>query len=175
MTADDKAVKGEFRGELNRESETAKVKLNLSGLTIDDKMIGKNKNLIIIVGSKVNLSYNMSYENKILDLGGKIILDDLKVNPDELEMDPVIKDVLGEGLKGIDQLIINYTYDGTEEKLEFNTNIGTILSGLIKEVLDENIKKYKTEAKLLIDKEIKKYTGIEDRGRQSRGIGKDNG
>ncbi|MEI6857151.1 hypothetical protein [Psychrilyobacter sp.] len=61
-------------------------------------------------------------------------------------------------LQEIDQLILNYTYDGLEEKLEFNTNIGTILSGLIKEVLDENIKKYKTEAKLLLDKEIKKFT-----------------
>jgi len=158
LTADDKVVKGDIYGELDRESETAKVKLNLSGLTIDDKMIGENKNLIIIVGSKADLSYNMSYEKKILDLDGKIDLNHLKVNPDEIEMDPVIKDVLGEGLKGIDQLIINYTYDGLEKKLQVNTNIGAILSGLIKEILDENIKKYKTEAKFLIDKEIKKYT-----------------
>ncbi|MCS5422250.1 MULTISPECIES: hypothetical protein [Psychrilyobacter] len=158
LNADDKAVKGNILGELNRESETAKIKLNLSGLTVDDKMTGENKNLIIIVGSKMNLSYNMNYENKILDLDGKMILDDLKINPNELEMDPVIKEVLGEGLQEIDELIMDYTYDGTKEKLEFNTNIGTILSGLIKEVLDENIKKYKAEAKLLADKEIKKYT-----------------
>ena len=60
LNADDKSIKGDIRGELNRESERAEVKLNLSGLTIDDKMIGENKNLIIIVGSKMNLSYNMS-------------------------------------------------------------------------------------------------------------------
>ncbi|UUV17856.1 hypothetical protein NRK67_11205 [Fusobacteria bacterium ZRK30] len=158
LDADDKTIKGDIRGELNRETETAEIKLNLSGLTIDDKMIGENKNLIIIVGSKVNLSYNMSYENKILDLDGRVVLNNLKINPNELEMDPKIKEVLGEGLQGIDQLIINYTYDGAKEKLEFDTNIGTILSGLIKEVLDENIKKYKVEAKLMIDEEVKKYT-----------------
>jgi uncharacterized protein (TIGR03545 family) len=158
LNADDKTVKGDIHGELNRESETAKVKLNLSGLTINDEMTGKNKNLIIIVGSKVNLSYNMVYEKQILDIDGRIVLNNLKVNPDKIEMDPAIKEVLGEGLKEIDELIIDYTYDGLEEKLEFNTNIGTILSGLIKEVLDENIKKYKAEAKLLLDKEIKKYT-----------------
>ena len=158
LDADDKIIKGDIRGELNREPQTVEVKLNLSGLTIDDKMIGENKNLIIIVGSKMDLSYNMSYENKILDLDGTVILDNLKINPDELKMDPKIKEVLGEGLQGIDQLIINYTYDGAKEQLDFDTNIGTILSGLIKEVLDENIKKYKTEAKLMIDEEIKKYT-----------------
>lgn len=158
LDADDKTIKGDIYGELNREPQTAEVKLNLSGLTIDDKMIGENKNLIIIVGSKMDLSYNMSYENKILDLDGTVILDNLKINPDELKMDPEIKEVLGEGLQGIDQLIINYTYDGAKEQLDFDTNIGTILSGLIKEVLDENIKKYKTEAKLMIDEEIKKYT-----------------
>ncbi len=158
LDADDKTVEGDIHGELNRESETAKIKLNLSGLTIDDKMIGENKNLMIIVGSKMNLSYNMSYENKISDIDGRIILDHLKVNPNEVEIDPVIKEILGEGLKEIDQFIINYTYDGSKEKLELDTNIGTILSGLIKEVLDENIKKYKQEAKLMIDEEIKKYT-----------------
>jgi len=158
LDADDKNIKGDIRGELNRESETAEIKLNLSGLTIDDKMIGKNKNLIIIVGSKIDLSYNMSYENKILDIDGKVILDELKIDPNKLEFDPKIKEVLGEGLQGIDQFVINYAYDGSKEKTEFDTNIGTILSSLIKEVLDENIKKYKNEAKLMIDEEIKKYT-----------------
>ena len=87
-----------------------------------------------------------------------MILNNLKINPNELEMDPKIKEVLGEGLQGIDQLIINYTYDGSTEKLELDTNIGTVLSTLIKEVLDENIEKYNAEGKLMIDEEVKKYT-----------------
>ncbi|OQY42301.1 MAG: hypothetical protein B6227_02580 [Fusobacteriia bacterium 4572_74] len=158
FNSDDKAVRGDIHGELNRELETAKIKLNLSGLTIDDKMIGKNKNFIIIVGSVMNLSYNMSYENKILNLDGKILLDNLKINPADLELTPAIKKIIGKGLQGINKLIINYTYDGSKEKLAFNTNIGTILSSLIKEILDENKKKYKAEAKLMIDEEIKKQT-----------------
>jgi len=158
LDADDKNIKGDIRGELNREVETAEIKLNLSGLTIDDKMIGENKNLIIIVGSKMNLSYNMNYENKILDIDGQVILDELKIDPNKLELDQKIKEVLGKGLQGIDQFIINYAYDGSKGKTEFDTNIGTILSSLIKEVLDENKKKYKKEAKLMIEKEVKKYT-----------------
>ena len=158
LDADDKAIQGDIHGELNREAETAKVKLNLSGLTIDDKMIGENKNLIIIVGSKMNLSYNMRYGNKILDLDGKIILDDLKVDPDKLEMNPTTKNIIGESLQKIDRLIIDYAYDGSKEKLIFDTNIGTILSSLIKNVLDENKTAYKIKAKAMINEEIKKYT-----------------
>ncbi|MGB6129330.1 MAG: hypothetical protein WBG30_11320 [Psychrilyobacter sp.] len=158
LDADDKNIKGDIRGELNRESEMVEIKLNLSGLTIDDKMIGENKNLIIIVGSKMNLSYNMSYENKILDIDGNVILDELKIDPNKLELDQKVKEILGEGLQGIDQFIVNYAYDGSKKKIEFDTNIGTILSSLIKEILDENIKRYKKETKLMVKKEIKKYT-----------------
>lgn len=157
LDIDDKIVKGNIQGEFNRKLETAKIKSNLSGLIIDDKMIGENKTLIIIVGSKMNLSYNMNYENKIINLDGRVVIDNLKINSDELKIDKNVLEVLGKSLQKIEKLIINYNYNGSTEKLEFDTNIGAILSSVIKEVLDENIKVYKAKAKTMLDEEMKKY------------------
>lgn len=158
LEADDTTIKGDLHGELNRETDISKIKLDLSGVTIDDSIIGNNKNLIIMVGSKINLSYNMNYENKIIDIDGKIALDDLKIDPNKLDIDLSIKDIIGKNLKTIDKLIIDYNYDGSKEKLTFNTNIETIFSSLIKNILDENKNIYKAKAKLMIDEKIKIYT-----------------
>ena len=117
LEADDRNIEGKLVGELNQELDSAKIKLNILGLTIDDRMISENKNLIIIVGSKLDFSYNMSYEEKKINLDGKILLSNLKINPSELGIDPKILKILGDGLKGIDKLIINYKYDGEIKKI----------------------------------------------------------
>ncbi len=159
LVGDDKTIIGTLIGEIYQNKEKGKVDFNLSGITIDKSIIKENKELAPLNGSKIDFNYSMTLKGEIFDILGDIALYSLNINTEILDVDPKVKEILGDSLQGVNRLILNYNYDGDSKQIAVNSNIGVILSEIFKEILNGNINRYKEEARLIAITEVEKYKG----------------
>lgn len=158
LVGDDQKIKANLVGEISQNKENLNIKMNISGLEIDENLVQKNENLSILVGSKVNIGYNMVYEKNILDIFGSVDLSNINFDLKYLKIDDKIKNILDDGISGIKTLNLTYKYAGKSKKLSVDSDITSKISEVIEKVLKTNLEKYKQEAKKLVEIEIKKYT-----------------
>ena len=158
LVGNDKNIDAILKGNIDRWTQNGVVNFKIEGLKIDKSLIEKKAELAILRGTKLSISQNLKINNKIFDMDGVILLNDVKIDKKMINLKPEIKEILGDSLSKIKKIEIKYSYTGKNKKIKIKTNLDELLSDIIESIVKDNIAKYKKMAIKEGNKQISKYS-----------------
>jgi uncharacterized protein (TIGR03545 family) len=158
LVGNDKNIDAILKGNIDRWTQNGVVNFKIEGLKIDKGLIEKKAELAILRGTKLSISQNLKINNKIFDMDGVILLNDVKIDKKMINLKPEIKEILGDSLSKIKKIEIKYSYTGKNKKIKIKTNLDELLSDIIESIVKDNIAKYKKMAIKEGNKQISKYS-----------------
>jgi hypothetical protein len=158
LVGNDKNIDAILKGNIDRWTQNGVVNFKIEGLKIDKSLIEKKVELAILRGTKLSISQNLKINNKIFDMDGVILLNDVKIDKKMINLKPEIKEILGDSLSKIKKIEIKYSYTGKNKKIKIKTNLDELLSDIIESIVKDNIAKYKKMAIKEGNKQISKYS-----------------